>query len=548
MPLASEYKGGMFMKTELTLYQMLEQSVVKYPNRHALLFRGKYLTYEALLQKIDYLASGLLEIGLKKEDTITFALPNVFEAVFGFYASSKIGLRCHMVHPMTPAKQMAKHMKETKSQTLVILDTFYNHYQELLNDESISIYLVNPMTEFSGLMKYIYKVINRQKLKDIYKNERVKDFSCLYLRKVTHISNINPNSTATYLHSGGTSGKPKTIELSHHSINYLASQMDYILNKDDYEDTHMLAVLPMFHGFGLCMGIHGMLLLGGVDTLMPKFDPKDAVKKISKNQINIIIGVPSLFESLLKQPGFDSTKMANIQQAFVGGDYVAMDLKRRFNAQMIKNHSQAELLEGYGLTEVVTVCSVNTLKAHNPESVGQALPGIDMCIKDLTSDKILASNEAGEILVSGPSRMIGYLNDKEATKQAFFIYDNKTWVKTGDLGFIDDAGYVHYKQRLKRIIKVSGMPVLPAEIENLMMNYDQISEVCAVSMPDENKGHAIKLFVVWKDKQKQMTFDEIKQIIKENLGIYARPQEIVVLDELPKTIIGKTDVIALEKM
>lgn len=536
------------MKTELTLYQALAQSVVKNPNSHALLFRGKYLTYEELLQKVDYLAGGLLDIGLSKGETITFALPNVFEAVFGFYASSKIGLKCHMVHPMTPVKQMKKHMKETQSQTLVILDTFYHHYKDILKDQAITLYLVNPMTEFNSLMKGLYKLINRKKIKGVFDHERVKNFKELYVRKVTHTSNINPKSTATYLHSGGTSGKPKTIELSHDAINYLAAQLDFILDKEDYQDTHMLAVLPMFHGFGLCMGIHGMLLLGGVDTLMPKFEPKDAVKLISKNQINIIIGVPSLFESLLKQDGFDSSKMSHIEQAFVGGDYVAMDLKRRFNQQMVKNQSQAQLLEGYGLTEVVTVCSVNTLKANNPESVGRPLPGIDMAIKDLKSDTLLNENQDGEIIVSGPTRMTGYLNDKEATDHAFFESNQKIWVRTGDLGFIDKEGYVHYKQRLKRIIKVSGMPVLPAEIENLLMDYEEVSEVCAVSVPDENKGHVVKLFLVWTDNEKQLSHEAIKKIIKENIGIYATPKEIVVMDSLPKTIIGKTDVIALEKL
>lgn len=526
---------------------MLSQSVAKHRHRHALLFKGKYMTYEALLNKIDYLASGLSHSGLKKDDVITFALPNVFEAVFGFYASSKIGLICHMVHPLTPVKQMQKHMKETGSKTLVIMDTFFQYYQDILKDDSINVYLVNPMNEFSGLMKSMYKLINRKKLKRSFRSNRVHNFSDLYQRNVSRSVQINPKSTATYLHSGGTSGKPKTIELSHEAINYLGCQMDYILDKKDYNDTHMLAVLPMFHGFGLCMGIHGMLLMGGVDTLMPKFDSKEVAKLASKNQIHVIIGVPSLFESLLKNPKFDSPKMANIEQAFVGGDYVAMDLKRRFNNQMKKNGSQAKLLEGYGLTEVVAVACVNTLHAQKLDSVGRALPGIDIKIKDLKSNHVIGKNQDGEIIVSGPTRMIGYLNDSRATERTFFKYNQKTWVRTGDLGYIDDEGYVHYKQRLKRIIKVSGVPVLPAEIENLLMDYSEVSEVCAVSIDDDRKGHAVKLFIVWKNKKDTLSFDQIKQIVKENLGIYAVPKSISVLEQLPKTMIGKTDVMTLEK-
>ncbi|MGE4571678.1 MAG: class I adenylate-forming enzyme family protein [Candidatus Izemoplasmatales bacterium] len=535
------------MKVDLTLYQTLSKSASKYGHRNALLFRGKYLSYDELMRKIDYLATGLSEYGLSKGDSITFAMPNVFEAVFGFYASSKLGLKCHMVHPVTPVIQMKKYMLETKSKTLVILDTFFDHYKDLLEDQEINIFLVNPMTEFNVVMKTIYKLINRKKLK-IPQNLQVRKFSDLYIKQVVNVSNINPMSTAVYLHSGGTSGQPKTIELSHQAINYLADQTSYIMDIDDFENLHMLAVLPMFHGFGLCMGIHAMLINGGVNTLMPKFNAKEAVNLIAKNQINFLIGVPSLFESLLKQAAFNSEKMKHVKQAFIGGDYVSMDLKKRFDEQMMKNQSPARLLEGYGLTEVVTVCCVNTLKEHNPLSVGKALPGIEIAIKALESDEILDINQDGEIIVSGPTNMNGYLNDTKASQATFFKYNNKIWVKTGDLGYIDENGYIHFKQRLKRIIKVLGIPVLPGEIENFLMDYEQISEVCAVSKTDDEKGNVVKLFIVWNDENSILEEAEIKQAIKDNISVYAVPKEIVILKELPKTVIGKTDVIALEKM
>ncbi|MDA3931509.1 MAG: class I adenylate-forming enzyme family protein [Tenericutes bacterium] len=536
------------MKVNLTLYQALVKTALLHNNRNALLFRGKYLTYDQLMTKIDFLSGGLTEFGLSKGDSITFAIPNVFEAVFGFYASSKLGLKCHMVHPITPIKQMNKHMKETNSKTIVVMDTFYEHYKELLEDKNITMFLVNPVDQFGFVLKTLYKFLNRKKIKNIEYNSQLRTFSSMYIKHVNNVTNINPLSTAVYLHSGGTSGEPKTIELSHQAINYLASQTSYIMGVDDFEDKHMLAVLPMFHGFGLCMGIHAMLINGGVNTLMPKFDPQEAIKLIGKNQINYVIGVPSLFESLLKQPGINSEKMKYIDQAFIGGDYVSSDLKKRFDQQMIDNGSSARLLEGYGLTEVVTVCCVNTIKEHNQESVGKALPGIEILIKDLESDKILPANKNGEIIVTGLTVMNGYLNDEKATLDTFFNYQEKTWVKTGDLGFIDEEGYIHFKQRLKRIIKVLGIPVLPAEIENLLMDYEQISEVAAISIPDEEKGNVVKLFVVWKDTRHKLSFEEIKKIIKDNISIYAVPKEIEEIEELPKTPIGKTDILTLEKM
>jgi long-chain acyl-CoA synthetase len=297
------------------------------------------------------------------------------------------------------------------------------------------------------------------------------------------------------------------------------------------------------------MGIHGMLMWGGVDTLMPKFSADTAVKLIQKNQINFIIGVPSLYEALLRHKQFRSTDIVNIEQAYVGGDYVAEDLKNRFDAVMEYYYSKARMLEGYGLTEVVTVSCVNTLKDSLPNSVGKALPGIDMAILNLENPKDFAEpNTDGEILVSGPTMMNGYLNDPEATNNTIITVGDRKWVRTGDLGFIDSEGFVHFKQRLKRIIKVNGIPVLPSEIENFLMNYEEVKEVSAIGKADPMRGSIVKLFIAFNKGFEPFNDTKIKELIKTNISPYAVPSQIVVLEDLPKTIIGKTNVIELEKM
>jgi long-chain acyl-CoA synthetase len=535
------------MEANLSLYQAVKQTANKFPDNNALLFMGKYVTYTELIEKINQLAAGINELGIKKNDVITMALPNVFEAIYSFYAVNKLGIIAHMVHPVTPVKQMLKFMETTKSKILIILDTFYENYEPLLK-EGVKLYLVTPVDSFGFVKKIGYKLLNRKRLKNIEYTDNVLPFNDLYLEKTVSEIDKDPMETATYLHSGGTSGEPKTIELSSFAINYLANTTSYIMDRDDFKNKHMLAVLPMFHGFGLCMGVHAMLKFGGVDTLMPKFNPQETIKLIKKNQVNYVIGVPSLFEALLRQPEVSNPLVCNLEQAFVGGDYVAQDLKKRFNQAMDKVNSKARLLEGYGLTEVVTVCSVNTIKHQKYNTVGKPLPGIDISIVDVETKEFLKENQDGIIAVSGPTMMNGYLNDEQATKETIILRDNKKWVLTGDYGNIDEEGYVHFKQRLKRIIKVSGMPVLPAEIENLLMNQEYISEVAAIGAPDKDKGFVVKLFVVWESNTNPVNFDEIKQLIKENLGSYAVPREIIILDELPKTTIGKTNVIELEKM
>jgi long-chain acyl-CoA synthetase len=537
------------MNFEQSLYESLRDTANKSPENNALLFMGKYMKYNELLDRVDKIAGGFLDMGLNEKDTVTMAMPNIFEAIIAFYALSKIGVVCHMVHPLTPVSQMEKFMQETKSETLIIIDTFYEHYQSLLRNNEVKFILASPVSLFGFIKKIGYKFINRNKLGKIEYDKQIIDFESLYSDTKAEIAALDSHDTACLLHSGGTSGHPKTIELSHFAINWLAGSADFILGKKEFKDKHMLAVLPMFHGFGLCMGIHGMFMYGGVNTLMPKFGTDETIAYIKKNQINYIIGVPSLYEALLHNPKFSCHQLENVEQCFVGGDYVAMDLKNRFDNVMKKNGSQARMLEGYGLTEVVTVCSVNTLRDHNQKSVGKPLPGIEIKIVNPKTKTFLKDDVAGEIAISAPTMMNGYLNDPEATKKTIIDIENKKWVLTGDLGFVDKDGYVHFKQRLKRIIKVSGIPVLPAEIESLVISFRDVKEAAAVGVPDKEKNFVIKLFIVLKkEANRDVIFSEIRNVIKKNLGIYAVPKFIDELDELPKTLIGKIDILKLEKM
>ncbi len=536
------------MNINTSLFEAVLETKNLVPNNNALLFMNQYLTYEKLIEYVEKVSGGLADLGIKSNDVVTMAMPNVFEAIFAFYAVNRLGAISHIVHPFTPAKQMIRFMEKIGSKTLMILDTFYDHYQEVMKDESITVILANPTMTFSPIKKIGYQVINRKKLKNIKLTKQVIKFSSLLKSQAIPEAAHKPlRSNSVYLHSGGTSGEPKTIALSDFAINSLASKTSYILGETEFKNKHMLAVLPLFHGFGLCMGTHAMLCFGGVDTLMPKFDAEKTIDLLKKNQVNYVIGVPSLFENLIGNNNIRGAHLKHLHQAYVGGDYVAIDLKNRFDRLMKEYGSKARLLEGYGLTEVVTVCAVNTLKDHNQVTVGKALPDLEIGIVDLETRAFLETGVSGEIVVSGDTMMNGYL-EQSTDEPVFLKTEDKTWVLTGDFGYLDRDGYLHFKQRLKRIVKVSGMPILPSEIENLLMNFDEIKEVSAIGIPDDAKGSMIKLFVVAGAHFNNGLNDKIRNTIKEELGIYALPKEIVYLDSLPKTIVGKVDTRALEKM
>lgn len=540
------------MKTNTTMYECVLEIRNEFPEYKALLFQNRYISYKELISEIDDFSNGLNALGVLPGETITMAMPNIFEAIYAFYAVNRLGIISHLVHPLTPVNQMKRFMEKTKSKILIIVDTFFDHYKELLEDKEIKMIIANPTRTLGFVKKIGYRVINCSKLKNIKFGKQVISYKSLLGKpQQEEIKKIDAKSNSIYLHSGGTLGEPKTIELSNYAINSLASRTSHILGETNFKDKHMLAVLPLFHGFGLCMGTHAMLSFGGVDTLMPKFDALQSIKLLKSNQINYVIGVPSLFENLIGKPEIRGAHLKNLQQAFVGGDYVAMDLKHRFDRLMKEFGSKARLMEGYGLTEVVSVCTVNTLKDHLQTSVGKPLLGLEVEIVSLDDRKILPIGTDGEIIVSGDTLMNGYLeNEGHLEDNPFLIDENKKkWILTGDFGYVDQEGYVHFKQRLKRIVKVLGMPVLPSEIENLVMSFDEIKEVAAIGVPDAEKGSMIKLFiVVHPNAPTELLEKKIKEAIRSELSIYSLPKEIVHMDELPKTMIGKTDTRKLESL
>lgn len=531
------------MNKNSTLYQTLLTSSQQYPKRPALIYMHKKITYQTLINDVHRLAAGLIAYGLQKDDVVSVCLPNIPSAVHLLYAINQIGAIANLIHPLMKFEQMRGVMLETKSRLLFALDTAYQEFKPLSSD-GVRVIACSPVADLNFLLKSGYFLQNRIKLQNIPKSDRIDSF---YANKGVFALDNDLKKDAFYLHSGGTTGKPKVVALSSFSINALASNGLQILGIDDTLNKYMLAVLPIFHGFGLCMGMHACLAVGACNTLMPKFSSNQVVKYLKKGQISFVIGVPVLFEALLRNPSFKGPILKNLHIAFVGGDFVAPSLIERFNNHMEKYDSQARLYEGYGLTEVVTVCSVNTSKEHRLGSVGKLLPNLQMKAVDIDTKKDLENGQDGELYIKGETMMNGYRFLQDENDQPF-VKDDKgeIWIATGDYGNIDADGFVHFRQRLKRIIKVSGINVFPNEIEGAVMDLGKVHECAAIAITDDKLGHAIKLFVVLDHKYENTNIDEeIKKVVEMRCGIYAVPRQIVYQTSLPKTLVGKVDTKAL---
>jgi len=314
----------------------------------------------------------------------------------------------------------------------------------------------------------------------------------------------------------------------------------------------MVTILPLFHGFGLCMGMHTMMCNAITSILVPLFTPDSLAKVILKQRPSFIAAVPTLYEGILKSTLLEKADLSFLRCCFCGGDSLSPDLKDRFESFIQSRGSKISLREGYGLTETVTVCCVNPEVKCKRESVGLPLPDMNMKIIEPNTRTEIAAGMQGEICVTGPTVMLGYLGDPEGTAEAVRLHDDGLlWVHTGDYGYMDEEGFFHFTQRLKRIIKVSGIPVFPSQIETVISRVAGVDAVCAIAAPDPYRMHVVKAIVVASGKKSEIDLNKVKEDIVaaciEQLIPYARPAAIEFRDSLPETLVGKIDYVTLEK-
>ncbi len=529
-------------KKEQSIYMAVKSSATYYSNNVAIRYMFRHYSYKHLLKRINQFAFELKEIGVKKDEPVTICLPNIPDAVYLLYAINQIGAIANIVHPLFSLAQMKENLSLTKSKFLFCLDSKFSEFKCLMND-GVNVYACSPTSELSLIKKIGYKILNKKKIGKIEPTNKMRAF--YNAPKLTSYDD-RYMSDAIYLHSGGTSGKPKVIALSSYALNALVSQGPWIANRSNLDELSMLAVLPMFHGFGLGIGIHIMLSDGGSDVLMPKFSADETIKYINKGQIKMLIGVPTLYEALVNKPTFKGPGLKNIVIAWVGGDFIPNSLLDKFNRKMIIAGSSGRLRPGYGLTETVNVCAVNSVSHYKEGTVGINLPNVIFKVVDPISLKEKKINEDGELLVGGETLMNGYRfhDDKLANEKVFVNINGTKFIRTGDFVSIDEDGFVNFKSRLKRLIKVNGVPVFPSEIEQAVTSIPYVWECSAIGIEDEKRGHIIKLYVVLNHKiniDTNVARKEINDKIVSLQGVYAKPKEIVFIDKLPRTSVGKVD-------
>ena len=543
-----EYPNG-------AMYEEVYKAAKKKPDVSAYEFQGRKTKYRDFVRKIERTAASFSAIGIKTGDRVTICMPNTPQAVDSFYALNRIGAVPAMIHPLSAVEEIEFYLTETKSKAIVTLDIFYEKIRKAaeLADLPVTIIVASIKDELPFPKNMLYPLTVKNKPAIDRRTENTIKWAEFIRegKKLTQMPERNArfDDDAVILFSGGTTGKTKGILLTNMNINALALQTGAAAGFS-LDGLRMLSVMPLFHGFGLGIGIHTPLIHGGTCILVPQFSVKTYADLIKKEKPNVLPGVPTLFEALLRTRGLQGFDMSFIRGMFCGGDSLSIELKRKVDAFLREHNASIQIREGYGTTECVTASCLTPYDYYKEGSIGVPFPDTYYKIVKPGTNEKLPPNHDGEICISGPSVMKGYLDNPEETAETLRNHgDGRIWLHTGDLGMMDEEGFIYFKQRLKRIIIVSGFNVYPSQVENAIDVHPDVMYSCAVGVPDEYKMHKVKAFVVLRSgvEPDDRIREEILENCRRKVFRYAVPYEIEFRDELPKTLVGKVAYRVLEE-
>lgn len=585
VPACLDYSDG-------TMWDGVRKIAEEFPRLIAFDFMGRSTSYGRFRDAVETCARGLYSVGVRAGDRVTICLPNCPQGVIVFYAVNALGGVSNMVHPLSGEKEIEFYLQEADSRVVVTLDLFYEKFQAVRKNVSLDTLIVTSVADVLPLpLRVGYRLTEGRRAPKIERCHTPEAEVCnipepeARMRSEAEGCNIpepegsnipeagssvlfwkdllgkgrtadssvflrgNGDDEAVILYSGGTTGKTKGVLLTNRSFNALAQQV-IAANPMFRRGDKMLAVMPMFHGFGLGISIHSMLFHGGRCLLVPRFTAKSYARLLKTKRCNFIAGVPSLYEALLREPTVKNADLSCLKGVFSGGDSLSVSLKKRLDAFLSDHNAPVSVREGYGTTECVTASCLTPYHMGKEGSIGIPFPDTYYKIVRPESEEEVPYGEEGEICLAGPTVMRGYLNNLQETKKVLRQHsDGLTWVHTGDLGTMDEDGFIYFRQRMKRVIVTNGYKVYPSQIENVLDSMEEIRISCVIGVDDPLRMQVVKAYVVL--KQGYAPCDEIKDKILERcrkyVAKYALPRQIEFRDSLPKTSVGKVAYRLLEE-
>jgi len=530
---------------EASLYQMISASAARTPTAVAWDFFDTRQTYRDLLAAIDHAGDALHALGLRAGQGLLMVMPTTPQGVIAFYAANRLGALPALIHPLSTAVEIAGYLDTSGARMLLTLDAVYPRVVAARPQLPLQTIVLARIGDFlSPLKRVAFWWRKGRHIAAIPADPRVHCWQALMRRRYPRqpAAVVQAADPAAILFSGGTTGRPKGIVLSNRAI--IAQGLQTACWGRMRAGDSILAILPIFHGFGLGVCVNAALMAGGTCILVPQFDADQVAHLLRKKRPSLLVGVPTLFAALSRNPRLARTDLSFLRAAFSGADTLPRPVKEAFEALVRANGGEISLLEGYGLTEAVTAIMAMPLGHYREGSIGLPFPDMLAKICRPGSEAEVAIGAEGEICIAGPTLMEGYLDDPEATAATLRRHaDGRLWLHTGDLGRQDADGFFYFSVREKRMIKTSGFNVYPAQVEAVLLAHPKVAEACVVGLPNPQQIERVHGCIVLRDPN-QASAETAKELIgccREQLIKWSCPREISFHLALPTTRVGKID-------
>ena len=554
-------KRFVFPKT--TMYRCIYNNNKQNLNRIAMEYYGRTFTYQDLFVQISRTAKALIAIGVRKGDIVTIAAPTTPETVYLLYAISRIGAVANMIDPRTSKEGIFAYTREAESKVFVFIDVCYPKIHEIMSETSVQTMIsISAAESLPPKARLGYRAIEAgsylfRKKKRIPETESLLKWAD-FLKKAAGTVKIEENFDGSLpvaiLHTGGTTGTPKGVVLSSENFNTIAYQ--YKLSGMHLLPGHrFLNIMPPFIAYGVGAGLHLPFVIGMTSILIPQFEPAKFAKMIRNMKPNHMAGVPSHWGNVIESNVLRGVDLSYLITPAVGGDGMNLQLEQRANQFLDEHKAPNHIIKGYGITEECSLAAACVNEINAEGSVGIPLPQNIISVFDQETGEELQYEQHGEICISGPTTMLGYFRNPEATEEIIHIHeDGRRWIHTGDLGYMTEDGMLYIDGRIKRmIIRHDGFKVFPSMIEKTISTHPAVIDCCVVGAEDKafSQGQVPVAFVVFdnlKSDSTKQAKEELAALCMQELPEYAQPMDFRFLNELPVTGIGKVDYRALEKI
>ncbi|MBN2256044.1 MAG: AMP-binding protein [Deltaproteobacteria bacterium] len=535
----------------VTMYEAVVKTAEKSPDAIAYDFLGYTSTYRKMIDEIDHCANALATLGLRQGDRVTISMPTSPQGIICFYAVNKLGAVASMIHPLSPPGEIEFYLNTSKSTYALTLDAFYKNFRDVADRTPLTKLILTKISDYlPPLKKVAFQLTKGRKIPKVPDDPMVVWWNDMKKKACPEVpaADMDTDDMAVILYSGGTTGVPKGIMLS--NMNMISEGMQVAEWGKMTDGDAILAILPIFHGFGLGVCVNAAFMGGARSILVPQFTPETVAGLIKSKRPNFIVGVPTLYDALSRNPRFHTADLRCLRATFSGADTLPRPVKDRFEDIVKRQGGNVQLLEGYGLTEAVTAIMATPLGEYREGSMGIPFPDMMAKIIKAGTTEEADIGEEGELCLHGPAVMLGYLDNPEETAKVLKIHDDgRQWLHTGDIAAMDGDGFFYFKLRLKRMIKSSGMNVYPTQVEDVLYRHPAVQDACVIGVPDESQVERVKAFVVLKDQGKSGSDMELELInyCRGHLIKWSCPREIEFRPELPKTLVGKIAFNVLEQ-